>query len=140
VTKREKVYKLDSYVGNIVSKDIYITGSLETEPEFIEYRDLIWQKKAQSKFTEAGRDGYVFQATHPRGFILIVYPYWMVDREKRGWEFLVFLKGWEREWDSWEERDGKYHVSSYILAMRLAVNKAEDWKVNPNHPEFPVSD
>ncbi len=54
-----------TYYGDIYSKDIYITGSLETEPEFTEYRELKWQKKAQSKFTEAGRDSFVFQATHP---------------------------------------------------------------------------
>jgi hypothetical protein len=139
VTKKQKVHRIDSYIGNIYSKDIYITGSLETEPEFIEYKNLTWQKKAQSKFTDAGRDSYVFQAVHPRGFTLIVYPYWMVDAKKRGWEFLVFLKGWEREWDSWEEGDQKYHARSYMHAMLWAVNEANLWKIDPEHPEFPVS-
>lgn len=135
MTKKQKVYNID----NIYLKDPYITGSLETEPEFIEYKNLKWQKKSQSKFTDAGRDSYVFQTTHPRGFILIVYPYWMVDEKKKGWECIIFLKGWEREWDSWEDGDQKYHARSYMHAMQWAEFKARRWKVDPDHPEFPTS-
>jgi hypothetical protein len=121
------------------TRDVYITGSLETEPNVIKYENLTWQKKAQSRFTEAGRDSYVFQAIHPRGFILIVYPYWMVDKEKKGWEYLVFLKGWEHEWNSWEDGDQSYHASSYLHAMKWATGRARRWKIDPSHPEFPVS-
>lgn len=127
------------YHEGMHSKDIYVTGSLETEPEFTEFIDLQWQKKPQKRFTENGRDSFVFQTTHPRGFILIVYPYWMVDANKKGWEYIVFLKGWEREWDAWEERDGKSHARSYFAAMRYAVNRGDGWKIDPDHPEFPVS-
>lgn len=129
-----------NYHKGMYTKDIYVTGSLETEPEFIEYRDLLWQKKPQKRFTDNGRDSYIFQTTHPRGFILIVYPYWMVDEEQKGWEFIVFLKGWEHEWDSWEERNGKRHAKSYIEAMTWAVNDADDWKIDPDHPEYPLSE
>ncbi len=125
--------------GNIYRHDIYITGSLETEPEFLEYRELKWQKKAQAKFTEVGRDSFVFQATHPRRFILIVYPYWMIDSKKKGWEFIILLKGGAREWDSWEEGDQKSPARSSMPAMEWAVNEADDWTIDPNHPEFPVS-
>jgi len=128
-----------TYYGDIYSKDIYITGKLETEPEFLKYRELKWQKKAQTKFTEAGKDSFIFQTAHPRGFTLIVYPYWILDEKKKGWEYIVFLKGWDREWDSWEERDGKTHAASYMNAMGWAVNRANNWKIDPDHPEFPVS-
>ena len=128
-----------TYHKDMYNTDFYFTGSLETEPEFTEFRDLQWQKKQQTRFTDEGRDSYVFQTTHPRGFILIVYPYWMVDANKRGWEFIVFLKGWKHEWDSWEEGDQKYHAKSYFHAMEWAVNDADHWEINPDHPEYPVS-
>ncbi|MFW9843924.1 MAG: hypothetical protein ACFFEV_05060 [Candidatus Thorarchaeota archaeon] len=139
MTKEPKVYHLDSYFDNMYTLDVYITGSLETEPEFIEFQNLRWQKKPQSKFSEDGIDSFVFQATHPRGFNLIVYPYKMVEKTSGGWEYIVFLKGWEREWNYWEERDDTNHIASYIATMKLAVRKADNWKVNPNHPEFPVN-
>jgi hypothetical protein len=128
------VYHKDMYQW-----DFYMTGSLETEPEFTEFKDLQWQKKPQKRFTEKGRDSFVFQTTHPRGFVLIVYPYWMVDEKQTGWEYIVFLKGWEHEWDSWEERDGIRHAKSYFEAMVWAVNDANRWKIDPDHPEYPVS-
>ncbi|MHA1929759.1 MAG: hypothetical protein ACTSV2_14395 [Candidatus Thorarchaeota archaeon] len=139
MTKKPDIHRIDSYIGGAYARDVYITGSLETDPEFIEFQNLLWQKKTQSKFTEDGRDSFVFQASHPRGFNLIIYPYWMVDEIRKGWEFIVYLKGWQREWDSWEERDRKHHAPSYMCAMEWAVSIADDWEIDPNHPEFPVT-
>ena len=127
------------YIDDMYTLDVYITGSLETEPEFTDFVGLKWQKRQQKRFTEDGRDSYVFQATHPRGFILTVYPYWMVDKEWTGWEFIVFMNGWEHEWDSWEDGSQKYHHKSYFAAMDIAVMKADDWKIDPDHPVYPVS-
>lgn len=138
MTKKPDIHHIDSYVRKMYTLDVYITGSLETEPEFIEFQNLIWQKKPQSKFTIHGMDSFVFQATHPRGFNLIVYPYRMVDKTEGGWEYILFLKGWEREWDSWEESNGNSHSASYLCAMEGAISRAGRWERNPDHPEFPV--